>query len=295
MRGVRIMINQYKNYDEKYFKDSSDRHKVMTQFYRMIQILDYSYSGNEDFSDLFAYNMEYKSLKSHINGLVDFEEFINGVKKDKQSFHIENVTINIDEFGKFIVFADILRQELNKNGACITNELNCRVMMLNKENALPVIEKIEIVSVQELPSTIYKKSYAYNRARSVAHYWIYILENLDQCISFYDEILAPKFKVNTKSGETITDIISYREWLRAGDARVSYTSHTYRMFEILYEDKDEIRFKFQFDWQGYSTNHKPMLAKSQHHWVILNNQGNRFAQIKEIDMNMIIPFTIIEE
>lgn len=286
------MINQYKGYDEKYFQDSSDRHISLTQYYRLFEIFERHNSNNKDFLDLLMEDVKFKDSSKQLVGRKALLEYAKHFSEVSISYHTKEVTVTSIADGKYMVTADILCQQDDVRHQNKDLLIQCKLILIEGKKTLPLIESIELNSVKNMDCSQYKDSYAYNRARAIAHFWIYILENLDEYIDCYDEIIAPEFLVQTKTGDKITSMDDYRTWLRAGDARVSYTSHQYKSFEVISEENGEIEIKFNFDWQGYSIDHQPMIAESQHRWIILDNPENRFACIKEIEMYMIIPFTI---
>jgi hypothetical protein len=72
--------------------------------------------------------------------------------------------------------------------------------------------------------------------------------------------------------------------------QVASSSHTISNFSVAEESTNMFRVKVEFDWNGLTFNDEHMIGRTQCYWLITVNPAERFAKIKTIDVELLVPF-----
>jgi hypothetical protein len=267
-------------------------HAAKAQFYRWYQYYERSDGGIENAIDILSPDVRVKSTLGEVKGTDAYRERVAQLPTTWKNAHfVNNVAITIEDDGSISLNAKItyLNEGANEDGSLRAADLNYTTKLASSDTLLPKFSSIEIDLDKMSDQTEYKDAYAKNRALSVVHYWLAIIEDPARDPEPAKEILADGFALNFSSG-AITDFDGLKAWLTGPAASVSASSHSLKSFSANSDNDQEITLTVGFDWQGILPDGTRLEAETLHNWTLTNDITERFARIKSVDVEIIKPF-----
>lgn len=277
---------------EQDIKNGFKEHAAKAQFYRWYQYYERSEGGIENAIDILSPDVRVKSTLGEAKGTDAYRERVAQLPTTWKNAHfVNNVETTIEEDGTVSLNAEItyLNEGANEDGSLRAADLNYTTKLTTSDTLLPKFSSIEIDLDKMSDQTEYKDAYATNRALSVVHYWLAIIEDPARDPEPAKEILADGFALNFSSG-AITDFEGLKAWLTGPAASVSASSHSLKNFSANADNDQEITLTVGFDWQGILPDGTRLEAETLHNWTLTNDITERFARIKRVDVEIIKPF-----
>lgn len=277
---------------EQDIKNGFKEHAAKAQFYRWYQYYERSEGGIENAIDILSPDVRVKSTLGEAKGTDAYRERVAQLPTTWKNAHfVNNMETTIEEDGTVSLNAEItyLNEGANVDGSLRAADLNYTTKLTTSDTLLPKFSSIEIDLDKMSDQTEYKDAYATNRALSVVHYWLAIIEDPARDPEPAKEILADGFALNFSSG-AITDFEGLKAWLTGPAASVSASSHSLKNFSANADSDQEITLTVGFDWQGILPDGTRLEAETLHNWTLTNDITERFARIKSVDVEIIKPF-----
>lgn len=277
---------------EQDIRNGFKEHAAKAQFYRWYQYYERSEGGVENAVDILSPDVRVKSTLGEAKGTDAYRQRVAQLPTIWKNAHfVNNVETTVEEDGTVSLNAEItyLNEGANEDGSLRAADLKYTTKLAPSDVLLPKFTSIEIDLDKMSDVTVYKDAYAANRALSVVHYWLAIIEDPARDPEPAKEILADGFALNFSSG-AITDFDGLKTWLTGPAAAVSASSHTLKNFSARSENDENIEITFGFDWQGITPDGTRLEAETLHNWTLTNDVTERFARIKSVDVEIIKPF-----
>ncbi len=272
-------------------------HAAKAQFYRWYQYYERSEGGVDNAVDILSSDVRVKSTLGEAKGTDAYRQRVAQLPTTWKNAHFVNkIETSVDADGSVSLNAEItyLNEGANEDGSLRAADLKYTTILAPTDVLLPKFTSIEIDLDKMSDVTVFKDAYAANRALSVVHYWLAIIEDPARDPEPAKEILADGFALNFSSGR-ITDFEGLKAWLTGPAAAVSASSHTVKNFSAQAENDGEITLTVGFDWQGITPDGTRLEAETLHNWTLTNDVTERFARIKSVDVEIIKPFQPISK
>ena len=277
---------------EQNIKNSYLEHAAKAQFYRWYQYYERSEGGLDNAIDILSSDVFIKSTLGEATGTEAYRARVAQLPTTWKNAHfVKNIATNVETDGSVSLNAQItyLNEGANEDGSVRAADLNYTTKLAPSDALLPKFSSIEIALDKPSDITEYSDAYAMNRALSVVHYWLAIIEDPARNPEPAKEILADGFSLNFSSG-AITDFQGLEAWLTGPAASVSASSHSLKNFSAKSTNDQEITLTVGFDWQGILPDGTRLEAETLHNWTLTNDVTERFARIKSVDVEIIKPF-----
>lgn len=292
-----LSCNKHKNMEDKeVFKTEKTlkSHLAKAQYYRWYQL--YERPINEERTanqmDLFIDDVIIESSGGTMKGKENYPERLGAYKGWKNAHHVQNVSLNTDKDGKSQIIADIRYQNIQPDGTKASYTLDYVMEFEELSNKLPKLAKVVIKPTGETEDE-FKDAYPDNRINSLVYYWLSNMEQLDGNVKPFEELLTSDFKLNFSTG-VIESIEGFETWLNGTPKQLSQSSHHPEDLKIDVIDDTTYKVSVTFDWYGIAKNGQKMKVKTLHKWTVIDNPNERFARIKNIDVEQIEPLTMVE-
>jgi hypothetical protein len=182
-----------------------------------------------------------------------------------------------------------LNKGLLKNGVVRTAELIYAAELRPTEAALPKFARIDITQESEGTAPAFTSAYAENRLLSLVHYWLALIEDPARNPEPVLEILADGFVLNFSSG-AISSFDGFKRWLAGPGSQVKASTHAISNFTHETVSDDTYKLTVDFDWEGILPNDDRLVSVTRHRWTVLDNSTQRFARIRQMDVELLRPF-----
>ena len=277
---------------EKTVREGYIRNATLAQLYRWYQLYENNDIPIRNSLDILEADI---SIKSGLGEAIGHDSYTQGVgqlpKTWKNSHNVKTADIVINDDGLIEMAVNIIYQNqgMLPEGAVRTADLTYTTTLSETDKVLPQFNSIEIKQNSEGRTDNFTPLYVQNRVKSALHYWLAIIEDPRRDPEPAREILSEDFALNFSSGK-IDTFDGFKKWLAGPGSSIDASTHLVTTFKA--ETISENLFKMQadFEWAGIQAEGTELVAKTRHNWILTDDPKERFARIKQIDVEVIIPF-----
>lgn len=270
------------------------QHLAKAQLYRWYQL--YEREMNEiridNQMEILTDDIYIKTATGEMVGKENYPERLTAYRGWKNAHHVENITVVALEKGLQLK-ADIRYQNIRPDGKKKSYTIHYTTKLSKSEKNLPQFSSIEILPIGET-NEIFKDAYPENRTKSLMHYWLACMENLDGNVTPFEELLADNFLLNFSTNNQIESIEDLETWLNGIPIQMKESSHNPENFSIETITENEYEVIVEFDWKGITKENKQVRARTKHIWHVIDNPNERFAKILKMNVSQIEPLTFLE-
>lgn len=267
-------------------------HAALAQYYRWYQYYERPAGGIANALDILAEDVVITSGLGTANGHAEYEARVLQLPTTwRNAHHVKSVDVTHGDDGVTRVSAKIIYQNegMLPDQAVRQGDLKYTITMTPGDTVLPLLASVLIEQESEPVADEFEDAYAANRVRSLAHYWLALIEDPARNAEPVREILAKDFVLNFSSG-AITDFDGFAAWLAGPGSQVVASTHIMSNFAVEGQGDEAYRLTVDFDWAGILPNGSELVAKTRHTWDIENDVTERFARIKRMDVEVLEPF-----
>ena len=270
-------------------------HLAKVQLYRWYQLYEREINNNRinNQMEILSEDVTITSAAGTMKGKENYPERLDAYKGWKNAHHVKNVNIIENENGSFNLEADIHYQNIKPDNAKSSYSIHYSNTLENTSDTFPIFSSINIKSTGELNKD-FKDGYPENRAKSLMHYWLALMESLDGNSEPFKELLAENFELQFSTQSNITSIEQLHKWLNGTPLGLKQSNHYPENFSIKEVGKNLYEVIVEFDWYGFTKDNKKVKAKTHHTWLVTDNINDRFAKIKKVVVKQIEPFKVVE-
>jgi len=273
-------------------KQSYLEHAALAQFFRWYQYYERTEAGLDNAVDILASDVVVKSMSGTANGVEEYTARVQKIPTSWKNAHfVKDVDVAVGEDGNLTLEASVtyLNEGMRDDGKVQAADLAYTTELARSEDLLPEFTAIEIKAVGALEDMSFEDAYAENRAKSVVHYWLALIEDPARDPEPVREILAEDFSLNFSSG-AITDFDGFKAWLAGPASSVAASTHKITEFSTKATDDTRMSVEITFDWVGILPNGTKLTAQTRHDWTLSNDVSERFARIENVDVEVLKPF-----
>lgn len=265
------------------------KHAILAQFYRWFQIYENPEVPVENALDILDADVALKSGLGEGKGHDAYRQRIGKLPKTWKNAHFpRNVMVITRDDGRAALAADVTYVNVGmKPGGIRTAELSYTMVLKNSIGVLPKITKVEISQSSEGTAEAFADAYMTNRALSLVHYWLTLIEDPASRIEPFREIMTPGLSLNFSNGE-VTYATVFDNWFRRFSSAFSAGTHEVQDFKCITISPTEFEMTALFDWAGIVHNGTEMANKTKQRWVITDDPTQRFARITFIDVEVVV-------
>ncbi len=273
-------------------KEGFRKNAALAQFYRWYQLYERNEGGIANALDILDEDIYVKSGLGEANGHADYETRVKSLPTTWQNSHqVKSVDVKIDAEGALSLSAQITYQNLGMldDNAVRQAELSYAITYAPSDDLLPKLATVEITPVAESGPDAFVDAYPENRVKSLVHYWLAIIEDPARDPEPFKEILAQDPSINFSSGK-IQDYDGLAKWLAETGSQVAASTHVIDSLSVTQGADNTWQAEMVFDWAGLLPDGTELIAKTRHNWVIENDVTERFARVKQVDVEVLEPF-----
>lgn len=271
-------------------------HAVLTQAHRWYQFYERNDRYIENQLDILTDQVFIKSVFDEGRDKAAYLERAANLPNWQNSHQIQSVAVERINKNTLALNMNILYQNVGylPDNTLSNTHLNYSAKLQEGLDRLPKFSEIIISTNTTSPIKTYSSfqdRYPENRAKSLAHYWLFLIETRPKNIAYFKELFTDKLDLSLSSRH-IHNSESFEKWIRETDSQVLHSGHTIARFDLTTVNSHEYEIEMEFEWRGYLQEQPDVEfeARTLHHWIIINNPSERFARIKSMNSRLIKNF-----
>jgi hypothetical protein len=266
------------------------RHAALAQLHRWYQIYENNAVPIANALDILQPDVQLKSGLGEAAGHAAYVSRIAQLPKTWRNAHtVRATTVDVKPGGRVALTAEITYLNVGmKPGIIRSADLTYTMDMTAGVGLLPRFSRIEIAQNSESGVADFVSAYPENRARSLLHYWLALIEDPSRNAAPFQEILAEGFTLNFTSG-AISSFAGLEAWLKGPGSSVTASTHVIRNLRVEAASATAFALTANFDWEGLLPDGKAVTAETRHAWVITDDPKERFARIESLSVKAVRP------
>ncbi|WP_268846372.1 hypothetical protein [Flavobacterium aestivum] len=277
------------------FELEQQAHLALAQYHRWYQVYEVPFTKEriENQKDILSDDVEISSEWGTTKGKEGLEDRLKVYTGWQNAHHVKHTEVKILPNGQLSLEADILYQNIRPDNSKHSYTLHYSTELQPRENDLPLFTKLSLKPTGEVKEFNFEDAYPENRTKSFMHYWLYLIENQNSDKS--KELLANDFLLQLGTGENISTLKGFDEWIQSISTRILTSTHSYKNFKVVDNKDNTFSVSVDFDWKGINLQNEKMIAETHHEWLLSNNKEERFARLKMLKVAIVKPFQVVAD
>ncbi|MFK7984318.1 MAG: hypothetical protein AB8G86_30370 [Saprospiraceae bacterium] len=230
--------------------------------------------------------------RESIAGKANYAKSLKEYKGMKIAHTIEEIKITTKINGRIEAEIHLIYHGVQRDGTD-----NCLRFIYKNElaqipNQLPVFKNIQLAVEGAFQSPPFTDSYPRLRALALMHYYLFLIERLQENAVDFQEILIDGFQLKFSPTTIINSIETLNSWLKKVRQKVAITSHYPKNVSVKTLALDRYELTVDFDWEGWTITNQKMTAQTRHTWLIIDKKNDRFAKIQAIEVAQLVSFSM---
>lgn len=269
-------------------------HAIKTQLYRWYNGYERYFTASRIANQLalLAEDIVVTTPRGKIAGKANYSWGLKDYKGMKIAHTIENIKVTTKINKSISVVVSLIYHGIQRDGTDNCMRFTYENELVQIPNQLPLFKSIQLSVADVLGAPTFKDAYPRLRSLALMHYYLFLIEQLSDNSTEFQEILTDDFQLNLSPTTVISSIIDLGNWLKGIAQKITITSHYPRHIEVRALSLNKYELKVGFDWEGWTKRKQEMTAKTRHTWVIIDKKNDRFAKIQSIEVEQLVPFPI---
>jgi hypothetical protein len=257
-------------------------HLILTQYHRWFQVYEVPFTETRiaNQKDILSDGVEISSQAGTSKGKADLETRLNAFAGWKNAHHVQNTEVKSLPDGRFTLESDIVYQNIRPDQTKSSYRLHYSTRLIWRENNLPLFEKIDLQPTGVERDFEFKDAYPKNRANSLIHYWLYLLETGCNEFSSFREILAANYFIQLSDESLITNREDLMGWVKSSVTNTNIGSHTFENLKVVSGDNNTLYVSMDLHWLAIGIDGRRLIETTHQEWQLENKLDERFARLK---------------
>lgn len=265
-------------------------HAAMAQFHRWFQLYEKLHerpTWTEDLVErqLQIFAEEFQLFTADGRTVDTRDAYRRGVRayssQERHSHHVDRLTVVELDAHRLGISAEVDYQHLDASGAVTAARINYEGELVGPVDSEPLFTRLKMSVARRTRGEEFADAYPANRALSVVHRFLSLVEAPEQGPYGLDEIIAPDGELDLAfDTRTIRDrrelAARLSQW--AHHVAPGTSRHTVGDFHLLAAENDRYAIAMDLDWHATSTDGSPLAARMRHDWT-LRDDGGRYCRI----------------
>lgn len=274
-------------------KSTKLSHAAKVQLYRWYQLYERPFNQQriDNQMDILAETVSIKSAAGEMKGKENYPARLKAYEGWQNAHHVQEVSVQEREDGSLALSADIIYQNIQPDGKQNSYTIHYDTDLQIQGEELPQFTQLHLQPTGTIENPDFEDAYPVNRTKALMYYWLVTMEQLAGDVSPFKEMLTDDFVLNFSTSSQITTLQGLETWLNGKPKQLKLSSHFPENFSVEKVGKNEYKMLVDFNWLGSTKTGQALKAKTHHEWLIVDDPNERFARIKQADVNQIEPFS----
>jgi len=237
--------------------------------------------------ELLADDITLTTPRGSISGKPNYTHSLGNFKGMKISHSIENISINTHPNGLISATVRLIYHGVQKDGSANSLRFIYETELYQRPNQLPLFKTIQLGVDGAFESATFQDSYIKSRCLALMHYYLFLIEKVQDNAAEFQEILTDDFQLNLAPTTILTTMEALGNWLKGMAKNIAIYSHYPKNVAVKSLAHETYELRVDFDWEGWTVEAQKMAAKTRHIWVIKDRKNDRFAKIQSIEVEQL--------
>lgn len=289
--AIKKFMQQDKN---TLLKPSKLEHAAKAQLYRWYQFYERDIEAPERLANqlnILDQDVVITSAAGEMKGRDNYPPRLSVYKGWTNAHHVQDVEVKPQDDGTIAMAVDIVYQNKNAEGERSNYTVHYDTVLRDNGKQLPVFQSLTLQPTGTIEKEPLEDAYPTNRISSLIHAWLFYIEQLNTDTAPFAELLAEDFALHftTADGGPITTLDGVETWLKGAPSQLKQSNHYLEGLGVSEIAPDTYQVTVNFQWFGITLDDQSMAGKTQHNWVVIDDQSERFARIKEVKVKWLEP------
>lgn len=274
-------------------KITREEHAAQVQFFRWLQLYEREMSPIriQHQLEILAEDVFIQSMVGEMKGREHYPELIKVYAGWQNAHHVQNVTVYETMEGEMNLEADVVYQSIQPDVSQKTYPIHYSTLLeWDEGERLPLFCNINMAITGEAPAVPLSDAYPKNRLRALMHYWLFLLEQLEEDVAPFRELLAEEFVLDLSEQSHLTSIDDLASWLQRVSPQLESSNHYPRNFSVKTLGEHAYEMRVVFAWSGLSEDGQELAATTAHTWEIVDDVTARFPRIRRMSVKALRDF-----
>lgn len=267
-------------------------HLAMAQLYRWFQFYEHPDAELSNQLDILANDVKLKTTLGEGRGHAQQTEWVGTIPAHWKSAHfVESSEFSPRGDGKFVLNLIVrhLNQGILPNNQIRQAHLAYKTELQTDESGLPKFTSIDVSQIDESKTDQFHSAYLDNRFKSLLHYWFAMVTNANIDLSPAHEVLSDDYLLNF-SDAGIRSHDALEDWLKASVPKLAPSKVSLDELECETQNDGTLYCIADLTWTDVAGDNGMLKARTRHKWTIADDPKTRFANLKQIDVDLLEPF-----
>ncbi|MDB4292303.1 alpha/beta hydrolase [Maribacter sp.] len=286
--------NFIKSSKSELMNSTKAEHAAKTQLYRWYQFYERDIENKKRLMNqlgILAEDVTITSAAGEMKGRDNYPPRLSVYKGWTNAHHVKQVSVNENENGLIDMEVDILYQNKNAHGERANYTIHYTTQLENTDKGLPVFKSLLLQPTGKTEKDPLEDAYPTNRTKSLMHYWLLNMEQLDGNAEPFRELLTSDFELHfsTATGTPMTKIEELEAWLKGVPSKLKQSTHRPEGFKVQDLGGNKYQVNVNFKWMGVDVNGNALAGTTAHEWMVVDDPTERFARIESVKVKQIEP------
>ncbi len=257
-------------------------HAAKVQLYRWYQLFerDFNEERINHQLDILEEDVKINSIFGHTEGRVNFPKLLPKLQQVIGAHHLRDIQVEDSGNGFTRVLAELTCQRVSLDGTEVSYSVKCKSELRQNEELLPRFTHLELTARSASRNEPFSDTYPVNRSRALVHYWLLLLEQLDNSAKTFKEILTDEFTLDLGDGVFITSLSELQDWLYSTHQPLKMSCHYPQNISVQQIVENKYELYLDFVWHRLTKENKRIKTITRQRWIVQDNPRERFAKIQ---------------
>ena len=267
---------------EHYLRPTSLEHAAKVQLYRWYQLFEREFNEERinHQLEILDNNVVIKSVFGETKGRDGFPGKLSPFEHMVGAHHVNDIQIKSTEEGPTNLNAEVTCQSLHPDGSEKSYAVQYKTKLAVKNGLLPKFVRLDLTTKNVLRDVPFRDAYPANRTKALVHYWLLLLERLDNNVQLFDEILTEEFTLDLGDGAFISSQKELQNWLTEVRRPLKMSCHHTENFSVQQIVKNKYEVYVDFVWHRLTKEDRHLKTTTRQRWIVRDNPNERFARIQ---------------
>ncbi|MGP3690631.1 hypothetical protein ACTVZO_39075 [Streptomyces sp. IBSNAI002] len=264
---------------------SRRRHAATAQFHRWFQLYERPRDAERVERQLRLFADGFEITTADGGRITTRDAYREGITaygpEERHAHHVRHLTITEIDRHRLRLDAEVRYERLDASGRATGATIAYEGELIGSVDFEPLFTTLKMTVVDRLAEAAFTDAYPANRALSVIHRFLSLVEAPDLGGNAYDEFLGKDAELDLVLGTaTITSREELARWLAESSHRVAAgtSRHTVEAFHVAADHDGLYTVGIDLDWNGATAAGEPVAARLRYDWT-LHDTGERFCRL----------------
>lgn len=261
---------------EQVLRESFRKHAALAQFHRLLQFGEHPDAKLDCLIDLLSADVELRNGGASIRGHDEVRAAAASANATPLAHFVKSWDARVDGGTTYVV-----AQVDQDDGSVRRSGSRYHAAFVTSDTILPKLSRLDVEPGEVVAELKIENAFAVNRARSLIHYFMALVENPQRDPEPFFELLAPVFSLHY-TAEPLVDHAAVRRWVGGALSSVIASEHVLHSIVVAGGDAGCTNADVTMKSQAMFPDKSGAISRNKQVWSMVDDVAGRFARIERI-------------